>query len=378
MERSSDRGPALRYAVLAMLVALLATAAFYARFATTTTPDFGYIGPWIDAIRSGGFAAMAGGYSNYTPPYLYLLGLAKPLYPLLGVQPTVKLIDVVFDLVGAAATAAIVSRVTGLCARAVAAGATFLVLPTVLVNGLYWGQCDVIYADCILLFVLATLRGAPLTAMALLGVAFALKFQAVFVAPYVLWLLVRRAVAPWHVLAIPVVYAVAMIPALVAGRPAGELATIYLAQSGFYHELSMHAPNGYAFITGHVPTALFRPVVLLGIAATAAAIVAFALLLRRLPDTPRVRLLVAAAAVVVMPFVLPQMHDRYFFLADVLTLAAAFVVPRLWPAAALMQLGSLLGYSGFLLDFHRGAELGAPCVLAAFVLLVRGISRARV
>jgi hypothetical protein len=45
-----------------------------------------------------------------------------------------------------------------------------------------------------------------------------------------------------------------------------------------------------------------------------------------------------------MPYVLPNMTGRYFFVADILTVALAFVRPRLWPAAALIQLGSLLAY----------------------------------
>ena len=58
-----------------------------------------------------------------------------------------------------------------------------------------------------------------------------------------------------------------------------------------------------------------------------------------------------AAAVLLavgIPFLLPHMHDRYFFAADVLTLVLAFVIWQLSPAAVLCQFASLLGYHAYL------------------------------
>jgi hypothetical protein len=42
------------------------------------------------------------------------------------------------------------------------------------------------------------------------------------------------------------------------------------------------------------------------------------------------------------------MHDRYFFLADVLLLPLAVAKPRLAPAVALSGFASLLGYYAYL------------------------------
>ena len=49
-----------------------------------------------------------------------------------------------------------------------------------------------------------------------------------------------------------------------------------------------------------------------------------------------------------VPFLLPYMHDRYYFLADVLTLAWACILPRRFPVAALVQLCSLSAYFTYL------------------------------
>lgn len=45
-----------------------------------------------------------------------------------------------------------------------------------------------------------------------------------------------------------------------------------------------------------------------------------------------------------VPFLLPYMHDRYFFLADVLTLTWACASLRGLPAAVLVELASLSAY----------------------------------
>ncbi len=46
-----------------------------------------------------------------------------------------------------------------------------------------------------------------------------------------------------------------------------------------------------------------------------------------------------------IPFLLPHMHDRYFFCADILSLVLAFAAPWSTAAALLVQFASLLGLS---------------------------------
>ncbi len=83
-------------------------------------------------------------------------------------------------------------------------------------------------------------------------------------------------------------------------------------------------------------------------------------------------LLIASTLAISTPFFLPSMHDRYFFLADVLTVMVAFVVPRAWPAAVLMQLASLPTYLSYLWGVSVPfAAAGASAALAlAWTVLV--------
>ena len=72
-----------------------------------------------------------------------------------------------------------------------------------------------------------------------------------------------------------------------------------------------------------------------------------------------------------IPFILPHMHDRYFFMADVLSLGFAVVFPKLFIVPVLVQFGSLLGYHAYLkLQFLLPMRDGATALLLALVILI--------
>ena len=82
---------------------------------------------------------------------------------------------------------------------------------------------------------------------------------------------------------------------------------------------------------------------------------------------------VFAAAVLLavgIPFLLPHMHDRYFFAADALTLALAAAWPQLVLPAVLCEFASLLGYHAYLrMRYLLPMADGALALIAALVIL---------
>ena len=70
-----------------------------------------------------------------------------------------------------------------------------------------------------------------------------------------------------------------------------------------------------------------------------------------------------------VPFLLPHMHDRYFFMADVLTLVLAVVWPQLAPVPVCVSFGSLLGYHAYLkMRYLMPMKYGAMAMLLALAL----------
>jgi Gpi18-like mannosyltransferase len=207
-----------------------------------------YTNTWYIAIQSLGFPATSTNLSNYTPTYLYILFLVSRLLPDFPPVVAIKILSVIFDVVCAIIVYLIV-RLKDPTGRApLFAFLLVLLAPTVVVNGAVWGQADSIYSSMLLgcVYCLMT-RRTNLAAIAF-GIAISLKAQAVYLAPALLGLWLRRREPLWGLLLIPAVYAAMMLPAWLAGRPAMELATVYLSQAETFRSLSMNAPNLYAWL----------------------------------------------------------------------------------------------------------------------------------
>ena len=76
-----------------------------------------------------------------------------------------------------------------------------------------------------------------------------------------------------------------------------------------------------------------------------------------------------------IPFLLPHMHERYFFGADVLSVILAFSCVLGIPAALLAQFASLLGYHAYLkmrylLYMDHGARALIGVILLGFAQLL--------
>ena len=307
-----------------------------------------FLEPWFDVIVRNGFPAMAGDYANYSPPYLYLLGLASAFHGLAPPIVLIKAVSIAFNLLAAVVFGLIVLEISASSRNAFICACLFPLIPTVAINAAWWGQCDVIYVTFLLCAFLASLKRMPLRVMLFFSIGLAFKAQAVFFAPYLLYLLLKKEL-PWASLAlVPLVYAAMMVPAWLAGRSAPALAAIYLDQGSYYRVLAANVPNPWAFIEKYhlLP---YRPAVLAGLALAAAVNLGLVIkALRSRPDTPAARLLLLASTTLASPYLLPKMHDRYFFPADIFIILLAVVAPRFRLAALAMQAASLVVYLAFL------------------------------
>ena len=148
--------------------------------------------PWFDHILTSGFHALAGEYSNYTPPWLYLLYLSSFLPDSFSNVELIKLPSIGLNLISAVFVYLIVRQLGRGVSWALFAGSGFLLLPTVVLNSAYWGQSDVIYCSFLLAFTLASLERRPVLAVLCFGLAFAFKLQAIFLGPFLLYLVLHK------------------------------------------------------------------------------------------------------------------------------------------------------------------------------------------
>lgn len=330
--------------------ALLLAAAFGLRalclnYVTLDYQDF--LSRWVDFFRqNGGFAALRYPVGNYNIPYLYFLALfsyfpANDLY-------LIKLLSIFFDVLLAWAGMGIAGKLgCGPRARLVCFFG-LLFMPTVVLNGSLWGQCDSIYVALALMSIYWAMDERPVLSILAMSLAFGFKLQAVFIMPVLALLWMQGRLRFRHFLLFPVFYMLLVMPAVLLGRPFLETLTLYFSQTGSIGSgLNYNSPSIFGIFWNVENEALAAKLAI-------AAAFAFMLLIlvscyvnrHQLND----RALLAAALLLALgiPFLLPHMHDRYFFAADVISFLAAFAALYMSPAPLLVQFASLLGYHAYL------------------------------
>ncbi len=341
---------------LLLLLALPVGAAFFLRAACMDYVSYDYrdfLSVWAAFFRdNGGFAAIRQDIGDYNVPYLYFMAAISYL-PVPDLY-AIKLFSILFDVVlawGGMRLAGVLAP--GRRGAQAAAFLTLLLLPTVVLNGSYWAQCDSLYGALVLHALACALDKRPGPSVVLLAVAFSFKLQTIFLLPLwgALWLCGR--VKFRHLLLFPATYLLTAVPALLLGKPLGDILEVYFQQAGQYTDkLAFNAPTLFALLPG---TWELSPDAM-GLLARAGILAAFllcllvmGLLYRHRRSLDHSAWMAAALVLAVgVPYLLPYMHERYFFLADVIAAAWACAQWKRLPLAVCVEGGSLASYVVYL------------------------------
>ena len=159
-----------------------------------------FLSKWWKVIDEHGFLALTQNFSDYNPPYLYLLAMMNFLFPDMSGLTAIKAISIFFNFIMAIFVYLLVNLKypTGYDSPpshpspATLAAITVLFAPTVLINGAFWGQCDSIYTAFLIAFLYFLLSGRTTLAFVAYGFAFSFKLQAIFLAPFILWTIAAK------------------------------------------------------------------------------------------------------------------------------------------------------------------------------------------
>lgn len=336
--------------------------------------------PWFDQIKAaGGLSALSSQVGDYGLLYQTIISLMtyvdiSPIYQY-------KLLSVIFDaslavmaalvykdlmLNGLNGKAQTVSREAheSILTRSALVGVLVWLLPTVMLNSAYWGQCDSIYA----FFCLATLyqlrRGSYLFAFVLLGLAFSCKLQTIFIVPFiaVYYLITKRFSVVYILLSVAVMWLMGVV-AFAYGRGLLAPLQIYYGQSSHYELMYLSFPSFWVLLGddywGFRWYAIFFTlcVVVTGM---------YVCLNHRRFLHSRVNYYAVVAWFIwSMVLFLPCMHDRYAYLLDLLLVLMACCDRRFIKYAVVALLASLYFYGCFL--FVQRDE--APILLSVVYLL---------
>lgn len=333
-----------------------------------------FLAPWVGKYRTGGFSALAENVGDYNLLYQYAMLLIAhvPLHDLY----LIKLLTVIFDFLLALAMMRAADHYAG---REASIAVLLIVsaLPTVLLGGACWGQCDTVYAFFVISCLVDLETGHPVRSAAMLAVAFAFKLQTIFFFPVVLLGLLHRRYKLRHALVFAATYLVTMLPALIAGRSFFDALSVYANQSmgQYYHRLTYNAPNLYLFFpmlefatsqeytwmryipdvdakgTNPYLTETLMPTLqnaaLIACVLLTLIVVVYWLLHAREVDE-KMTLTFALFFAIFLPFVMPKIHERYFFLADMLSILYAAKAARRRFMPLLVAGASMMSYIPYL------------------------------
>ena len=379
------RAKVARSPLSAVLCALLLIAFMGLRLAVFDyeTLDYqNFLSRWVEFYRqNGGFAALDTPVGNYNIPYLYFLTLFS--YFDVSDLHLIKLLSVFFDIILAWSCMLLVGRFTESPVRKGAVFFTAFVWPTVFLNGALWAQCDSSYVALLVLGIYLALDERPMASMVCAALAFGFKLQAVFILPVYAVLWMQGKFKFRHFLILPATYVVLVLPAVIAGRPFWDTVTLYFNQTGSIGDgLNYNSPSVYSFFQYTLDESHHELACKLGIVAAFMfmAGLLFLCYVNRKRLTERSVLAAALLFAIGIPFLLPHMHDRYFFGADMLSLVLGFVSPVYFAAALLVEFASFLGYHAylkmrFLLLMDKGAAALVIALLLCFSLFFRSLKK---
>ena len=327
-----------------------------------------YVSRWFDTIKSGGgFSALKNSMGDYTPPYMYLLTLGT--YTNINKLFYVKMITFVFEIM----TAFFVMKTVNIKYRNEKANylafGLLLFIPTVIFNGSVWAQCDIIFTCFVIGSIYYILRERPITSLIFYGIALSFKLQAIFLLPLFGILLFKNRIKIYHLLLLPISYLVLSIPSLIVGRSLKDILLIYVNQSSEYTSLTSNAPSIYQWFTGKI----FSNTSLIGnIGIVFTLVVVFIIFY---VSTKYIKIIkyqniieLALLFATIIPFLLPRMHERYFFMADIISLLYAFSFPKKFYIAIIIPFVSLVCYLPFLYNTSTNFILASSIVL--FIVII--------
>ena len=371
---AKDAEPLAPFWLAAVLTALALT--IFARLSLLPHPsnDFKeYLSDWLEQIRLlPGLTALTTDIGNYNMPYFYLLFAFGKLLPQSADLYAIKLLSVLFDYVLAYFVMKLVMLKTKMRFIAVASFMAALLVPSVIVNSAMWGQCDGILAAFALGGLYYGLRGRSRLSWTFFAVALSVKLQAVFLLPMLPVLVFSGRIRLRDIWWFPAAFLALLVPAMLAGRGFIDCITIYWRQANTYSQLSMLAPSVFAWLPEGTRSNI--PVTAAGVFTAGTIVLAFLLYLfyrrKRLDNGA----LIDAALLfsLIIPFFLPLMHERYFYIADAMATVYLFQKPRRWYIAGLVCIPSFLCHTAFLFNSVTVPMwLLSCCILAAICLVLR-------
>lgn len=312
---------------------------------------------WYNRFKEyGGLPGLSENIGNYNFPYRVILALITYL-PISGLY-AIKAVSIIFDYVLAISAAIIVYKLfknnIDVKKYVFITYSLVIMLPTVVLNSAAWAQCDSIFASFSILSLMYLIEEKYVKSFILLGISFAFKLQFIFILPaYILVYILQRKFSIFNFLIIPITNLVICLPTLMFGGKLTDCIAVYFNQTQIYKKyISLNFPGVYNFFfkgTNLVNNPnKYIPVVGVIFTLFIFMIVVYILLNKRYILTKENIISLSLWSILVATFFLPRMHDRYMYVADVLSIIYFMIHKKQWYVPLGVVGCSLYCYSSYL------------------------------
>ena len=334
---------------------------------------------WFIHFQENGFSGFKNIYdiSNYPALYMIIICLVSFLpkfsievLPDLSIILYIKLVSIIADYFLAYMVYKIIKYYTNKEYMALISLACVLFSPIVLFNSALIGQADGIYSSFIILSLYLFYKEKYAKAFLIYGIAFALKLQSIFILPFIILLYIKNRFHLKYFLLILIPHIISSLIATIFGANFIKALTILGGQT--HPNLSNRAPSLPALIFRGAPFEQFYKWMFMTFFIILAIMLCTIFLYMFIKQKNKLNLdtfiLWALTISFSMPFILPSMHERYFYISEILALIYAFIKPKYAYITVLLYFAtfSRYVYSSYLQEFPA-----AVLMLIVFVLLMR-------
>ncbi|MGM9908657.1 MAG: hypothetical protein ACI31O_02325 [Limosilactobacillus vaginalis] len=314
-----------------------------------------FLQSWFKTIKHmGGVIALKGQVGDYNILYQFAISLLTYI-PIRNLY-LYKLLSTIFDFLMAISASYLTVRLMNTSEDEnkkifALTYALVLSLPTVFFNSGLWAQCDSIYTTFILLSLLMLIKEKYVYSFISLGVAFAFKFQTIFIMPFFLFVwLIKKRIYIWHFLIIILTFWLSGLPAYIFGRDLLAPFKIYLNQTHTYNHLFMNYYNfsGLIGAKGNTPQNFYQLSKAFILITMLVLIIGYMYLLYIDKFSNFSLIGVATWTIYTCVVFLPSIHERYAYPVDILLLIIAIVNKKYLIVAVPELINTFLSYDRYL------------------------------
>ena len=323
-----------------------------------------FLSVWMDTIKTnGGIQALKNTIGNYNAPYLTIMAIIS--YFDVNYLTAIKVVSIVFDYILAVVVMMIIYELFKNDKRkhtyALIGFTVTSLLPTVILNSSAWAQCDSIYTSFALISILFLLKEKNIKAFIFLGIAFSFKLQAIFLFPiFILVYLSKKNFSITNFLIVPVMNFIMCLPAIIIGKPILDCFTVYIDQTRDYSKyIVMNFPNIYCIFMKPVEESNLIKNSVQGLDTFGTYFTLFCFLViglifihKKIKLDNKSIIKVTLLSIMFATFMLPHMHDRYLYLADIIAVIYLVLEPKKFYIPLGIWFISLYTYIEYICETH--------------------------